>query len=50
MDIREILEALYEIQISLDADDITCWKSPECPYCMINKLRLDIEKDTSAGN
>ena len=49
MNIREILERLYEIQISLNADEITCWESPDCPYCMINKLRLDIEKNNGSN-
>lgn len=42
---KDIYETLVEINISLAADDITCWESPYCPYCMIKKLQSDIGRD-----
>ena len=42
---RYILEALLDIEIGLGADDITCWESPECPYCMIRRLRVEVQED-----
>ena len=45
MNKKAIVESIDEIQMILSADNVQCWESPYCPYCMLNELKCKIEKD-----
>jgi hypothetical protein len=45
-----IIESLAEIQISIAADNVQCWESPYCPYCMLDGLKSRLEKELEDAN
>jgi len=42
---KDIYETITDIEISLMAENLPCWESPVCPYCMIKQLKAKLKKE-----